>query len=66
MQLGGKISAAIEILSDFERRRVPLKTAISDWGRNNRYAGAKDRAWISGLMSRCAAAAKQPCQAHGQ
>ncbi|MEO1136566.1 MAG: RsmB/NOP family class I SAM-dependent RNA methyltransferase [Pseudomonadota bacterium] len=49
MRLPGRISAAIEILTDFEVRRVPLKTAIADWARNNRYAGAKDRAWISGL-----------------
>ncbi|WP_425408477.1 RsmB/NOP family class I SAM-dependent RNA methyltransferase [Hyphococcus sp.] len=49
MRLSGRLSAAIEILEDFERRRVPLKTAIADWSRNNRYAGAKDRAWISGL-----------------
>lgn len=49
MRLGGRITAAIEILEDFEARRVPLKTAIADWGRSNRYAGAKDRAFISGL-----------------
>lgn len=45
----GRVAAAIAILEDFERRRVPLKTAIADWARNARYAGAKDRAWISGL-----------------
>ncbi|WP_428409722.1 RsmB/NOP family class I SAM-dependent RNA methyltransferase [Hyphococcus sp.] len=49
MRLGGRISAAIEILEDFEARRVPLKTAIADWSRVNRFAGAKDRAFISGL-----------------
>ncbi len=49
MRLSGRLSAAIEILSDFDTRRIPLKTAIADWGRSNRYAGAKDRAWISGL-----------------
>ncbi len=49
MRLGGRLSAAIFILIDFETRRVPLKTAIADWGRANRYAGAKDRAFISGL-----------------
>ena len=49
MRLSGRISAAIEVLADFEARRVPLKTAIADWGRSNRYAGAKDRAFISGL-----------------
>ncbi|WP_375208233.1 RsmB/NOP family class I SAM-dependent RNA methyltransferase [Hyphococcus sp.] len=49
MRLSGRLSAAIEILTDFEARRVPLKTAIADWARSNRYAGAKDRAFISGL-----------------
>ncbi len=49
MRMSGRLAAAIEILSDFQNRRVPLKTAIADWARNNRYAGAKDRAWISGL-----------------
>ena len=49
MRLSGRLGAAIEILDDFEKRRVPLKTAIADWSRSNRYAGAKDRAWISGL-----------------
>ncbi len=39
----------MSILEDFERRRVPLKTAIADWARNARFAGSKDRAWISGL-----------------
>ncbi|MCA8889403.1 MAG: RsmB/NOP family class I SAM-dependent RNA methyltransferase [Parvularculaceae bacterium] len=49
MRDAGKIAAAIEVLADFDARRVPLKTALADWARNNRYAGAKDRAWISGL-----------------
>ena len=49
MRDSGRVSAAIAIVEDFERRRVPLKTAIADWARNARYAGAKDRAWISGL-----------------
>ncbi len=43
------MAATIEILSDFEGRRVPLKTCLADWARGARYAGAKDRAWISGL-----------------
>ncbi len=49
MRDSGRIAAAIAILEDFERRRVPLKTAIADWARNARFAGSKDRAWISGL-----------------
>ncbi len=49
MKTAGRLTAAIEILTDFNARRVPLKTAMADWARGNRYAGAKDRAWISGL-----------------
>ncbi len=49
MRLSGRIAAAIEVLTDFETRRVPLKIAIADWARGARYAGVKDRAWISGL-----------------
>jgi len=50
VQDAGRAAAAIAILEDFERRRVPLKTAIADWARGARYAGSKDRAWISGLL----------------
>jgi 16S rRNA (cytosine967-C5)-methyltransferase len=50
VQDAGRAAAAIEILEDFETRRVPLKTAIADWARGARYAGAKDRAYISGLL----------------
>ena len=49
MRTAGRVAAAIAILEDFERRRVPLKTALADWARGARYAGAKDRAAISGL-----------------
>lgn len=49
MKTPGRLAAAIEILADFDARRVPLKTALADWARGARYAGAKDRAWISGL-----------------
>ena len=49
MRDSGRLTAAIEVLGDFNRRRTPLKSALADWSRNNRYAGAKDRAWISGL-----------------
>jgi 16S rRNA (cytosine967-C5)-methyltransferase len=49
MRDSGRISAAIEVLTDFEARRVPLKVCLADWGRSHRFAGSKDRAWISGL-----------------
>lgn len=49
MRPGGRLAAAIEVLSDFDGRRVPLKTCLQDWARGARYAGSGDRAWISGL-----------------
>ncbi|WOI54575.1 RsmB/NOP family class I SAM-dependent RNA methyltransferase [Parvularcula sp. LCG005] len=49
MRDGGRVSAAMEILDDFNSRRVPLKVCLSDWARNARFAGSKDRAAISGL-----------------
>ena len=50
MRDGGKLAAAIEVLQDVIERRQPIKTAVRDWGKKARYAGAKDRAWISGLV----------------
>ena len=50
MKTSGRLSAAIEILTAFETRPAPLKTIMADWARQNRFAGAKDRAWISGLI----------------
>jgi 16S rRNA (cytosine967-C5)-methyltransferase len=31
-------------------RRTPVKDAVRDWGKRSRFAGARDRAWISGLV----------------
>lgn len=50
MRTGGRISAAIEILRDVLERHQPVKTAVRDWGKRARYAGSKDRAWVSGLV----------------
>ncbi|MBB4657589.1 RsmB/NOP family class I SAM-dependent RNA methyltransferase [Parvularcula dongshanensis] len=49
MRDGGRIAAAKAVLDDFWSRRVPLKVALADWGRGARYAGSKDRAFVSGL-----------------
>ncbi len=46
----GRISAAIEVLHDIEDQARPAKAALKDWGAAHRFAGAKDRAWISGLV----------------
>ncbi|MEM6900427.1 MAG: RsmB/NOP family class I SAM-dependent RNA methyltransferase [Pseudomonadota bacterium] len=50
MRDGGRIAAAIEVLSDVMNRHQPVKSAARDWGKRARYAGAKDRAWVSGLV----------------
>jgi 16S rRNA (cytosine967-C5)-methyltransferase len=46
---GGRLAAAIEVLSDIETRHKPVRLALKSWGDGSRYAGAKDRAWVSGL-----------------
>lgn len=50
MRDGGRVAAALSVFEDFERRHVPFKVALADWSRNARFAGAKDRAFISGLV----------------
>ncbi len=50
MRNGGKISAAIDVITDVLNRHQPVKSAARDWGKRARYAGSKDRAWVSGLV----------------
>ncbi len=50
MREGARAQAAIEVLEDFERSKRPAKLCLKDWGRRARYAGAKDRAAVSGLV----------------
>ncbi|MEL7032941.1 MAG: RsmB/NOP family class I SAM-dependent RNA methyltransferase [Pseudomonadota bacterium] len=50
MRDGGRIAAAIDVLSDVLNRHQPVKVAARDWGKRARYAGSKDRAWVSGLV----------------
>jgi 16S rRNA (cytosine967-C5)-methyltransferase len=50
MRDGGRLSAAMEVLTDIETRRRPVRLALKSWGEGARYAGAKDRAWVSGLV----------------
>jgi 16S rRNA (cytosine967-C5)-methyltransferase len=49
MRDGGRISAAIAVLEDMEARHKPVRLALKAWGDASRFAGAKDRAWVSGL-----------------
>jgi 16S rRNA (cytosine967-C5)-methyltransferase len=50
MRDGGRIAAAIEVLADIETRHKPARLALKAWGDAARYAGAKDRAFVSGLV----------------
>ncbi len=50
MRDGGRIAAAIDVISDVINRHQPVKVAARDWGKRARYAGSKDRAWVSGLV----------------
>jgi 16S rRNA (cytosine967-C5)-methyltransferase len=47
---GGRLSAAIEALSEIEARHKPAKLALKAWGDASRFAGSKDRAFVSGLV----------------
>jgi 16S rRNA (cytosine967-C5)-methyltransferase len=50
MRLGGRLQAAIEVLTDIETRRRPVPEALKDWGLSHRFAGSGDRAAISNLV----------------
>lgn len=50
MRFPGRLSAAIEVLTDVEQRKRPVSEALKAWGINNRFAGAGDRAAIGNLV----------------
>jgi 16S rRNA (cytosine967-C5)-methyltransferase len=47
---GGRLAAAIEVLTEIETRHRPVRLALKAWGDASRFAGSKDRAWVSGLV----------------
>jgi 16S rRNA (cytosine967-C5)-methyltransferase len=47
---GGRLAAAIEVLTEVEGRHKPVRLALKAWGDASRFAGAKDRAFVSGLV----------------
>jgi 16S rRNA (cytosine967-C5)-methyltransferase len=49
MRDGGRLTAAIEVLTEIETRHFPIRMALKRWGESARYAGSKDRAFVSGL-----------------
>ena len=50
MRDGGRLAAAIEVLGDIVARHKSARMALKAWGDSARYAGAKDRAFVSGLV----------------
>ncbi|TFF22886.1 RsmB/NOP family class I SAM-dependent RNA methyltransferase [Jiella endophytica] len=50
MRLGGRLTAAIEVLEDVEARRRPVADALKDWGLSHRFAGSGDRAAIGNIV----------------
>ena len=50
MQLPGRLSAAIDVLTDLETRHRPASEALRDWGTHHRFAGSGDRAAIGNLV----------------
>ncbi len=50
MKDAGRLSAAIEVLSDVEVNHRPLQDSLKDWGRSHRFAGSGDRVAIGNLV----------------
>lgn len=50
MKTGGRLDAAIEILTDIETNHRPVSEALKDWGTKHRFAGSGDRAAIGNLV----------------
>ncbi|MGI9364120.1 MAG: RsmB/NOP family class I SAM-dependent RNA methyltransferase [Rhizobiaceae bacterium] len=50
MRLGGRMQAAIDVLSDIEKRKRPVSEALKSWGLDHRFAGSGDRAAIGNIV----------------
>ncbi|MBO0344399.1 RsmB/NOP family class I SAM-dependent RNA methyltransferase [Roseibium limicola] len=50
MKDGGRLSAAIEVLTEVETRHRPVQMALRDWGTSHRFAGSGDRTAIGNLV----------------
>jgi len=50
MTPAARVAAAIEILGETVEKRRPAPDALKDWGLAHRFAGAKDRSGIAGLV----------------
>jgi 16S rRNA (cytosine967-C5)-methyltransferase len=50
MRPAGRLSAAIEVLTEVLDRHRPASEALADWGKAHRFAGSGDRAAIGNLV----------------
>lgn len=50
MRLAGRVSAAIDVLTDIIERHRPASEALKDWGKAHRFAGSTDRHAIGTLV----------------
>ena len=50
MRFGGRAQAAIEVLSDMDKRKRPASEALKAWGLDHRFAGSGDRAAIGNMV----------------
>ncbi|HVY19475.1 MAG TPA: RsmB/NOP family class I SAM-dependent RNA methyltransferase [Bauldia sp.] len=50
MKIGGRIAAAIEVLTEVETRHRPVSESLKDWGVAHRFAGSGDRAVIGNIV----------------
>lgn len=50
MKDGGRLAAAIEVLTEVESRHRPVQASLKDWGTSHRFAGSGDRTAIGNLV----------------
>lgn len=50
MKTGGRLQAAIDVLTEIEDRHRPVADALKDWGKAHRFAGSGDRSAIGNLV----------------
>lgn len=50
MKNGGRLAAAIEVLTEVENRHRPVQASLKDWGTSHRFAGSGDRTAIGNLV----------------
>ncbi|GGE96909.1 RsmB/NOP family class I SAM-dependent RNA methyltransferase [Stappia taiwanensis] len=50
MKDGGRLAAAIDVLTEVDTYRRPVQDGLKEWGRRNRFAGSGDRLVIGNLV----------------